>query len=517
MRVKKAVTLVLILMLALMTACGGGSASNETASNTNTSEPVTATETSEETVPGNEEPTSISMLTGVWGQPPVDLDNSSIFQKLEEWTNTDLDITIVPVSNYDQNLNLVMAANELPELVHAFNSKAPSLIKAINQGAFHDLSEFDLSQYPNLMEIPEFVWNNSKINGKIYGVPNPVGLNAEGMMIRKDWLETLQLQEPTTVEELKEVLIAFAKNDPDGNGKDDTYGLVGKGLSLLGAFGVHEPQFEGDMMLLHWMTSNYRDFLAYSRELYANGVMPKEYFLMKGSDQESMLVNGLAGARSAGLHSAGELTVEIQKKYPEASFMPLKPLKGPNGYSGKKQLGYYGMWLIPSSVDKEKVPKILEFLDKTATEEINNLMNFGIEGVHYNSLEGQKVDATEAQMKQFEEEAGVGTIVYVNKYRPYNDVTKNGFEKEIEEMLIASIDEHMELSPSDPFEVLFSETYANRYSDVFKDLDAMIIQATTGDISLEEWDAFVQKMKENPTVQQMMKEFKMQYDIMFDE
>ena len=31
---------------------------------------------------------------------------------------------------------------------------------------------------------------------------------------------------PANYEELKEVAIAFAKNDPDGNGKDDTYGMV---------------------------------------------------------------------------------------------------------------------------------------------------------------------------------------------------------------------------------------------------------------------------------------------------
>jgi putative aldouronate transport system substrate-binding protein len=512
---KKLAIIVLVLMLAVLSACGGGGSTDE--GKVSGAEPAASDEQSAEAPaaqPENTGPTSIKMLTGVWGQPPVDIEKSSIFQKLEELTNTDLDITVVPVSSYDQNLNLVMAANELPDLVHAFNDKAPTLVKAINQGAFHDLSEFDLSQYPNLQQVPDLIWKNAKINGKTYGVPSPVGLNAQDFMVRKDWLEKLNLKEPTNLEELRNVLIAFREGDPDGNGQKDTFGMVGRGYGLLGAFGVQEPQFEGDMMLLDWMTSGYRDYLAYMNDLYKHEVMPKEYFLMKGSDTKDMLVNGIAGAQSAGLHNAGELTVEVQKKIPGASFMPLSPMEGPKGYTGKQQLGYYGMWLIPSNVDKAKVPAILSYLDQSASEEINNLMNFGIQGVHYDSIEGQKAIASDAQIKLKDEEAGQGTIVFVNKYRPYNDVTKNGFTIEgLEKELIDSIDEHIKLSTANPFEVLISETFSNRYSDVFKDLDATVIKVTTGAISLEEWDKFVQQMKSNPTVQQMMKEFKAQYDL----
>jgi putative aldouronate transport system substrate-binding protein len=509
MNVRKKTAIIISAMLVFLTACAGNNSNNGAPAG---SPAANGTETN---TPANEEATSISMLTGVWGQPPADIKNSSIFKKLQEETNTVLDIQVVPVSNYDQNLNLVMAANGLPDLVHAFNSKAPTLVKAINQGAFYDLSEFDLSAYPNMTEIPELIWNNSKINGKIYGIPSPVGLNADGFMVRKDWLDKLNLKAPTTLEELREVLIAFREKDPDGNGKKDTYGLVGRGLSLLGAFGVHEPQFEDDMMLLNWMTDNYKEYLAYMNDLYANEVMPKEYFLMKNSDMKNMLVQGLGGMYSTPLHAAGEYTVDIQKKLPEASFTNLSPIQGPGGYTGQQKLGYYGMWLIPSSVDKKKVPQILAYLDKTASEEINNLINYGIEGVHYDSIEGQKVNDTEAQVKLRDEEAGQGTIVFLNKYRPYNDVTKNGFTIDgLEEELIKSIDEHIELTSASLFDTLISETYSDRYADVFKDLDATIVKVTTGEASMEDWDKYVAQLKANPTVQQMMKEFKEQYDLM---
>ncbi len=45
-------------------------------------------------------------------------------------------------------------------------------------------------------------------------------------MIRKDWLAKLGLKEPKTVEDLYTVAKAFTEQDPDGNGKKDTYGLI---------------------------------------------------------------------------------------------------------------------------------------------------------------------------------------------------------------------------------------------------------------------------------------------------
>ena len=45
--------------------------------------------------------------------------------------------------------------------------------------------------------------------------------------INKNWLEKLNLAVPTTTEELKNVLIAFRDNDPNGNGQKDEIPLSG--------------------------------------------------------------------------------------------------------------------------------------------------------------------------------------------------------------------------------------------------------------------------------------------------
>jgi putative aldouronate transport system substrate-binding protein len=72
------------------------------------------------------------------------------------------------------------------------------------------------------------VWNLVKRNGKLYGLPtlsNGIVGNTV-MWIREDWLKKLNLKAPTNVQEYEAVMDAFTNNDPDGNGKKDTYGMA---------------------------------------------------------------------------------------------------------------------------------------------------------------------------------------------------------------------------------------------------------------------------------------------------
>ena len=65
-------------------------------------------------------------------------------------------------------------------------------------------------------------------DGKLYGIPKiyPSYDRAKFLYVRQDWLDKLGLEVPKTMDELIDVAIAFAKEDPDGNGVDDTYGFA---------------------------------------------------------------------------------------------------------------------------------------------------------------------------------------------------------------------------------------------------------------------------------------------------
>ncbi|MRA94216.1 extracellular solute-binding protein, partial [Bacillus thuringiensis] len=86
------------------------------------------------------------------------------------------------------------------------------------------VSEY-LKDYKNLSQISEDRIEAASIDGALYGVPVQKDYARAGLVIRKDWLDNLGLDVPTTMDELYEVAKQFTENDPDGNGVDDTVGF----------------------------------------------------------------------------------------------------------------------------------------------------------------------------------------------------------------------------------------------------------------------------------------------------
>lgn len=86
--------------------------------------------------------------------------------------------------------------------------------------------------------IDEEVVDAFYMNEALYGFPISSG-NGCITYIRKDWLDQLNLSMPKNYKEYIEVLRAFTNEDPDGNGKNDTYGITAAGL-----FTSNEPYIQ---------------------------------------------------------------------------------------------------------------------------------------------------------------------------------------------------------------------------------------------------------------------------------
>ncbi|WP_347835768.1 hypothetical protein [Gracilibacillus sp. JCM 18860] len=72
--------------------------------------------------------------------------------------------------------------------------------------------------------------------GELYTLYQGRPLSRQGIIYRKDWAENLGLEAPTTTDEFMEMVRAFTEDDPDGNGKDDTFGLTDRSDLIYGAF-----------------------------------------------------------------------------------------------------------------------------------------------------------------------------------------------------------------------------------------------------------------------------------------
>ena len=152
---------------------------------------------------------------------------------IEEKFNVELEILNYSTDTYENKKPILLSSGEAPDIIYDMD---PSHIQAdVKQGFLLEIPyEMLLEKCPDIVaEINEHVpqlWLYSYVDGKNYGIPNigySGGDNAV-VMWRKDWLTNVGINKiPETIDEMHDALYKFTHNDPDGNGKNDTYGMSG--------------------------------------------------------------------------------------------------------------------------------------------------------------------------------------------------------------------------------------------------------------------------------------------------
>ncbi len=157
-------------------------------------------------------------------------------QTLEVWTRSDeaaaanyeavfaaftkqtgIEIDYVPDPDLSTRLQTAAAAGDLPDIVI---NDAAALGSYQSQGL---LETVDRDAVDPDGTVRDAAWEGATgLDGSVYGVP--YSRHVMGTGIRADWLETLGLKAPTTLDEYVDVATAFATKDPDGNGKNDVAG-----------------------------------------------------------------------------------------------------------------------------------------------------------------------------------------------------------------------------------------------------------------------------------------------------
>lgn len=176
-----------------------------------------------------DEKMTLSVLYNIRDIDSKDPDNYSL-KYWEDVTNIHLDIEFVRESDFQTKLTLTFAGNEkLPDVIFTMNPIDAEEYGVI-QGYLVPMDEYinpdDMPNLCSLIEMsPSLLDFAASSDGHIYGLPRNyinalTGCNGHNF-IHKDWLDTLGLEVPTTVDELTEVLRAFKNEDPNGNGIAD--------------------------------------------------------------------------------------------------------------------------------------------------------------------------------------------------------------------------------------------------------------------------------------------------------
>jgi putative aldouronate transport system substrate-binding protein len=362
--------------------------------------------TSVEAVPGSGG--NIRALILSYSPPPTEKDDNQFWQELETRLGVTWDPELVPVDTYGERISTVFAGGDLPEIMFLLPSTSrPIIFEALDQGAFFDMTDLvesgGLDAYPNLAAYPSYLWDATRHNGRIWGVPKPVLRNNDPTFLRQDWRDALGFSDLPDGAAVRDMLVAMSKEDPDGNGTEDTWGLCPYGGTWFN-FIINQMfrvpygwrlNDDGTLTAAH-ETDEYRQALEYVTELYAAGVYHPDSASLNVSQATDLLLGGQAGMATNGFAAvfgpAGYRTT-IKDINPDATLEPIV-MPGHDGGEGVsyQTTGIFGFNAISAQAaqDEDRLHEILSVMNYLVapfgSEEANFLL-YGIPGVHSDELE----------------------------------------------------------------------------------------------------------------------------------
>lgn len=324
------------------------------------------------------------------GGRPSNEKTDAVHQYLIDTIGVDIQITQV-AENAKQQLSLMIADGEMPEMMRIDPDTYRDYAK---QGAFLDITD-DIQNYPNLMEYCSPTIETAKVDGRLYCVPSNSYLQTDyTIAVRKDWLDNLGLEIPTTLEDWKNVMHAFTFEDPDGNGVDDTYGFCCIGFSYMGAFfgaygatDKHAYILEEDgTVTTNVISDNYRNALRCLHELYTDGVIDPEVFTAKSEDVHQKWSRGEFGLWQGWWSHPGNayLRYDFENMQPDAEVQIIYPPVGEDGKSGLTYSNpFYSTIALSRDLSEEKKDAALRLLDYQVTKEGFYVVMYGLPGVDF--------------------------------------------------------------------------------------------------------------------------------------
>lgn len=482
-----------LLLISLIVGC----------SSTNNTEPSSSDE-SNNAVTDSDEPLKIQMFAGLYNELP-EMDNA-YWTEWQNLTNTELDIEWVPAGDLNTKMDLLLSSGDLPEILSSPDVRPP-LVSAIKNGAFWDLTEFlgDYSDYPNLKNNLAEDWQKYlSIDGKIYGVPRSRSRIDIGIKIRKDWLDELGIPIPETLDEYKDALKQIVENDPADN---NTLGLIGHGVivndgndAFLAAFGGMDPYFNDEGGLVpKQLTPMYTEMVEWFRELYSEGVLAQEFSVMKKTQAEELYKSGRAASYARSVWWDKEYEDSISNTQPKAEIVNLA-LEGPGGVSVNLATGVSGGYFISKKVPEERVKELLDYFEYTASDEITDLAYYGIEGVHHEVIDGQKVLNELGTVEINTTAKGAGVLGYAK----WGKVESASGSKEYNDAKKAEVEHFDEVGKTDPMTGLNSDQWLTEWAKHSNEFETKITQAIVGQIDMDEYKDYVSKLLENA---ELMKAF----------
>lgn len=234
-----------------------------------------------------------------------DVNEMEWLRQFEEAANVEIEWQQIS-ADWDQKKSALFGSGDIPDILINATSDADYVQF---DGLFEDLTPLIEENGTNVKvmfeEHPELKALCTTLDGKIYGLPyyQRASSNTRPLFINQVWLDNLNLEMPTTWEELEDVLIAFKEQDANGNGDPSDeipmdfqpIPTTRSPIYFLGSLGVKLSDDAGGgyfvdngMVKCIYTDDRLKTLLEFLRELWAKELLNNELFTQDYSKFQSV-------------------------------------------------------------------------------------------------------------------------------------------------------------------------------------------------------------------------------------
>ncbi|MCK9251945.1 MAG: hypothetical protein M0P55_04250 [Clostridiales bacterium] len=329
--------LLVSLALILMTSCSATPTTTSGTTKANTTTSTTTSGTTTSTTSAADDWTTNINLESTWPivNEPIDVEiafvpSSDKFDITKNWMvefmnrscNLNFTWTFISPTSSNERVSLMLNSGELPDAIQGYNFSTSDIVQyGVSEGLFRPINDLlkycpEFSRF--IEEDPSILTDITATDGNVYGLPaiNNIWSYNMRMFINGKWLERVGVSNPTTLDELYNMLIAFRDGDANGNG-DATdeipwSGAWSEGGSerhlILSAYGYitksannvvvdYSAVDSGGKEKINYVgyTDQYKEYLQYMKKLWDENLLDRDMFTQAETQVQATVLEGVVG------------------------------------------------------------------------------------------------------------------------------------------------------------------------------------------------------------------------------
>lgn len=447
--------------------------------------------------------------------------DGQVYAELQKRTGVTLEFTTANLLTASDSMSLMVAANELPDIIFNFGM--------FYTGNMDDLIEgeiiVDFAEYEDLMpNYFDILNNNPSIARDVYTEAGAVPLAeniqdtlipSSGPAIRQDWLDADGLDTPVTVDDLHEVLKTFQAE----NNCQYPLWIAANGANTLGsAFGV---SVNGDNNALGgWIYQDekiqycvpmdgFRDYVQLIADWYSEGLISPDFVsqTMNNTATDDEIVGNASGFFTTSVNGLTNLS----GYEPDSNVQPVRAMvlqEGDlNGFddAGTSRVSKGGAAVACSCPE---IDLAVQIIDYCYSDDGILLSNYGVEGVSFEyddngepvltDLVTNNPDGYDFALALIKYTSSTPCSICINErnFLGYTDAQVAAID-----LWLRNTDSTM--APGAVWTVDAQTEYSSIVSDLGSFVSTMCLQFITGEKSMDEWDGFIEEVTTSFDVDRM--------------